>query len=51
LPQFRELVQYHYRGTALFIEHIEKFISPTITSAQLLGGKPFAFSGDPDPND
>ena len=41
----------HYRGTALFIEHVEKYISPTITSDQILGGKPFAFSGDPDPND
>ena len=37
----------HYRGTALFIEHVEKFISPTITSDQILGGKPFVFSNDP----
>ena len=36
----------HYRGTALYIEHVEKFIAPTITSDQLLGGKPFRFSGD-----
>lgn len=35
----------HFRGTALFIEHIEKYICPTITSDQLIGGKPFAFSG------
>ena len=41
----------HYRGTALYIEHVEKYISPTITSDQILGGKAFAFSGDPDPND
>lgn len=41
----------HYRGTALFIEHVEKYIAPTITSDQILGGKHFAFSGDPDPND
>jgi nicotinamidase-related amidase len=37
----------HYRGTELFIEHTEKFICPTITSDQILGGKPFKFSGDP----
>jgi hypothetical protein len=35
----------HFRGTALFIEHIEKYICPTITSDQLIGGKAFAFSG------
>lgn len=35
----------HFRGTALFIEHIEKYICPTITSDQLIGGKPFAFAG------
>jgi len=35
----------HVRGTELFIEHVEKHISPTITSDQILGdGKPFAFS-------
>jgi nicotinamidase-related amidase len=37
----------HYRGTELFIEHVEKFIGPTITSDQILGGKPFVLSGDP----
>lgn len=37
----------HYTGTALFIEHVEKFICPTITSDQFLGGKPFVFAGDP----
>ena len=37
----------HYHGTALFIEHVEKYIAPTITSDQILGGKPFIFSGDP----
>jgi nicotinamidase-related amidase len=37
----------HYRGTALFIEHTEKFICPTITSDQILGGKPFVFQDDP----
>ena len=38
----------HYRGTDLVIEHIEKFVAPSITSDQLLGGKPFVFSMDPD---
>lgn len=33
----------HHRGTELFIEHLEKAICPTITSDQVLGGKPFAF--------
>ncbi len=35
----------HFRGTELFIEHIEKHICPTITSDQIIGGKPFVFSG------
>jgi len=35
----------HFRGTALFIEHVEKYICPTITSDQLIGGRPFAFAG------
>ena len=38
----------HYRGTDLIIEHIEKFVCSTTTSDQILGGKPFRFSGDPD---
>jgi nicotinamidase-related amidase len=36
----------HFRGTALFIEHIEKTICPTVTSDQILGGRPFAFEGE-----
>ena len=35
----------HFGGTALFIEHVEKYICPTITSDQFIGGKPFVFSG------
>ena len=35
----------HARGTELFVQHVEKRICPTITSDQLLGGKPFEFSG------
>ena len=34
----------HQHGTELFIEHIEKRICPTVTSDQILGGEPFAFS-------
>jgi nicotinamidase-related amidase len=36
----------HFRGTELIVEHIEKYVCPTITSNQVLGGKPFRFSGD-----
>ena len=36
----------HFRGTELIVEHIEKYVCPTITSDQLLGGKPFRFSTD-----
>jgi nicotinamidase-related amidase len=36
----------HFRGTELIIEHIEKFVCPTITSDQILGGKPFRFKND-----
>jgi lysophospholipase L1-like esterase len=34
----------HQRGTELFVQYVEKRICPTITSAQFLGGAPFAFS-------
>lgn len=34
----------HVRGTALFIEYLEKRVCPTVTSDQILGGAPFAFS-------
>jgi len=34
----------HFRGTELYIEHVEKRICPTVSSDQWLGGKPFAFS-------
>jgi len=35
----------HFAGTALVTEHIEKYWCGTITSDQVLGGKPFRFSG------
>jgi nicotinamidase-related amidase len=36
----------HFEGTRLIVEHVEKFVCPTITSDQLLGGKEFHFKGD-----
>jgi nicotinamidase-related amidase len=39
----------HFKGTDLIVEHIEKFVCPTITSDQILGGKPFAFQQPADP--
>jgi nicotinamidase-related amidase/type 1 glutamine amidotransferase len=40
----------HFTGTDLIIEHIEKWVCPTITSDQVLGGKPFRFAGDKRPH-
>ncbi len=34
----------HTRGTEIFVQHVERLICPTITSDQLIGGQPFAFS-------
>ena len=34
----------HGRGTELFTQHVERLICPTITSDQVIGGRPFAFS-------
>jgi nicotinamidase-related amidase len=36
----------HFRGTDLIVEHIEKFVCPTITSNQILGGEPFHFKNN-----
>lgn len=36
----------HFKGTELIVEHIEKFVCPTITSDQFMGGKAFRFKGD-----
>lgn len=40
----------HVAGTDLIIEHIEKFVCPTITSDQILGGDAFRFSTDRRPH-
>jgi hypothetical protein len=36
----------HFKGTDLIVEHIEKYVCPTITSDQIIGGTPFRFKGD-----
>lgn len=33
----------HHEGTRRVIEHIERYVCPTMTSDQILGGKPFEF--------
>ncbi len=40
----------HYTGNDLIFSHIEKFICPTITSDQILGGKPFQYKKDQRPH-
>ena len=40
----------HFTGTDLIVEHIEKFVCPTITSDQLIGGESFVFSKDKRPH-
>ena len=40
----------HFTGTDLIVEHIEKWVCPTITSDQFLGGKPFRFEKDTRPH-
>jgi nicotinamidase-related amidase len=34
----------HFEGTERVIEHIEKFVAPSITSDQITGGAPFRFA-------
>ncbi len=36
----------HFTGTDLIVEHIEKFVAGSVTSASLLGGKAFRFKAD-----
>ena len=40
----------HFAGTDLMIEHVEKYVCPSVTSDQVLGGKPFVFQGDKRPH-
>ena len=39
----------HFTGTDLIVEHIEKFVCPTITSTMLTGGPGFVFRNDKRP--
>jgi nicotinamidase-related amidase len=39
----------HFAGTDLMVEHVEKYVAPTITSDQILGGKPFRYKDDARP--
>ena len=48
-PKMKPYVS-HFTGTDLIIEHIEKWVCPTITSDQLLGGQPYQFSKDTRPH-
>ena len=40
----------HFAGTDRIIEHIEKFVCPTITSDQILGDTEFRYAGDHRPH-
>jgi len=39
----------HFTGTDLIVEHIEKYVCPTVTSTILTGGPPFRFKNDQRP--
>jgi type 1 glutamine amidotransferase/nicotinamidase-related amidase len=39
----------HFTGTELIVEHIEKYVCPTIASAELIGGPAFRFKNDKRP--
>jgi nicotinamidase-related amidase len=36
----------HFTGNDLVISHVERFVCPTITSSQVLGGQPFRWKAD-----
>jgi nicotinamidase-related amidase len=36
----------HFQATDMILEHIETYWCPTVTSDQIIGGKPFRFAGD-----
>jgi nicotinamidase-related amidase len=36
----------HFEGTRLIVAHIERYVCPTITSDQIIGGERFRFKGD-----
>lgn len=39
----------HFSGTDLIVSHVERFVCPTVTSADFLGGSSFRFAGDKRP--
>lgn len=41
-PRSRPYVS-HHQGTELMVEHVEKWVCPSVTSDQFLGGRPFHF--------
>jgi type 1 glutamine amidotransferase len=40
----------HFSGTDLVVEHVERYVCPTITSNQILGGREFRFPSDHRPH-
>ena len=40
----------HFEGTRRVISHVERFVCPTMTSDQWIGGTPFRFEGDDSPD-
>ncbi len=40
----------HYAGTERVISHIEKYVCPTVSSDQIIGGTEFHFPSDPRPH-
>ncbi|MEQ9412099.1 MAG: SMP-30/gluconolactonase/LRE family protein [Fuerstiella sp.] len=40
----------HFTGTDLIVSHIERYVCPTISSDQILGGAPFRFRNDTRPH-
>ena len=47
-PRMRPGVS-HFTGTDLVVEHVEKFVCPTVTSTALTGKPQFTFKNDPRP--
>ena len=40
----------HFSGTDRVIEHVERYVCPSVTSDQVVGGKPFRYKGDTRPH-
>ncbi|MFO0869988.1 MAG: ThuA domain-containing protein [Pirellulales bacterium] len=40
----------HFAGNDLIISHVERYVCPTLTSDQILGGQPFRFAQDRRPH-